>query len=254
MAADTLAQVFSLTFYGLGAPKNLDLNSVKRAVHEEAAFYWTDLIQSDQNQVTKVSDAIAFDLNTVLYSLESLSDMVMPDWVEIQVGSDTVQDWRLVPVVNRDSLPSFRDRGELVCSFYSDLQIKNNTIVTLIEFSFPYGNGSTYDNFRVWYDPTVSLSNNPDEATGLPIEYNYMLACRARMKLIPECIGLAIQDAKENKTDKFILEAELNSWDTKLKLEAADAARWDAKWKFFKNASRTSQGGGRKRPIIPYYL
>lgn len=254
MPADTLAQVFSLTFYGLGAPKNLDLNSVKRAVHEEAAFYWTDLIQSDQNQVTKVSAAIPLQLNTVLYSLDSLTDLVMPDWVEVQVGSDTVQDWRLVPVVNRDSLPSFRDRSELVCSFFSDLNSNSNTLVTQIEFSFPVGNGGTNDNFRVWYDPTISLTNNPDRPTGLPNEYNYMLACRARIKLIPECISLAIQDAKENKTDKFILEAEINSWDTKLKLEAADAARWDAKWKFFKNASRTSQGGGRKRPINPMYL
>jgi hypothetical protein len=254
MAADTLAQVFSLTFYGLGAPKNLDLNSVKRAVHEEAAFYWTDLIQSDQNQVTKVSASIRFDLNTVLYSLESLTDMVMPDWVEVQIGSDIVQDWRLVPVVNRDSLPSFRDRGELVCSFYSELNSTTNLIVTQIEFSFPFGNGSASDNFRVWYDPTISLTNNPDRPTGLPNEYNYMLACRARIKLIPECIALAIQDAKENKTDKFILEAEINNWDTKLKTEAVDAARWDAKWKFFKNASRTSQGGGKKRPINPVYL
>lgn len=254
MAASILAEVFTLTFYGLGEPKNLSLNQVKRAVHEAAAYYWTDLIQSDQNQIAKVSASIPFVANQVVYSLISITDFSTPIWVEIQVGSNVQTDWQLIPVINRDTLPEYRNRPELVCSIYSN--INKNRLQPTIEFSYAYitATGGSNNNFRVWYDPSITINNSPELPTALPVEYNYMLANHARIALIPICIQADIQEARENKTESFIVDAKMQAWKAMQASEIMAAAKWAEKWNYYKNAGRSGQGGGKKRRISPYYL
>lgn len=248
----TLAETFTLTSQGLGDPSNLPAIQVKRAVHEAAALYMADLIQSDQNQVIKCSASIPFENNQWIYSLAAITDMTMPDWVEIQVGS-TDADWTLASVVNRDSLSMFRDRSELACAFYS--RLTNDVLVNTVEFSYtPWAIGSEDNNFRIWYDPWITVNTNEGQPTGFPPQFNYLLATVAKIKLIPILIQLTVAEAKEEKTDKDILSAQIKSWNTFLELCVSERIEWDKKWKHYSLGSRANQSGRKKRFMSEQYL
>lgn len=241
----TLAQIFTLTDQGLGNPPDFPALQIKRAVHEACALYWTDLIQSDQNQVIKCTSSIPFVADTYIYSLAAITDMTMPDWVEMQVDN-TDADWILVSVVNRDSLGMFRDRNELVCSIYS--QLVNNVLVNTIEFSYiPWTLGSDFHNFRIWYDPAITVNVNDEAATGFPPEYNYLMATVAKIELIPILMRREVDLAAENKIDKDMLNAKIGTWNALLRTCEAKRIEWDKKWKFYSRGSRLNQGGRRKR-------
>lgn len=245
---DNLAKVFTDVHQGLGAPAGLSSIQIKRAVHEAFALYWTDLIQSDQNQVIKTSDSIPFVANQYIYDLSDITDMTMPDWVEIQVGSNE-NDWVLVSVVNRDSLAMFRYRREIACSIYSRLE--NNVLVNSIEFSYtPWTVGSENNNFRIWYDPFIQINTTDGEPSGFPPQFNYLIAVEASVSLIEILKQLAIASAAEKKSSEVILQATLSSL-TSLKADFLDKrASWRDKWKHYKLASRANQGGRKKRSIM----
>lgn len=245
----TLAEVFSDVHQGLGAPPKLGAIQIKRAVHEAFALYWTDLIQSDQNQVIKTSASIPFVNNQYIYDLSDITDMTMPDWVEIQFGPND-SDWTLVSVVNRDSLSMFNYRNEMACSIYSRLE--DNVLVNSIEFSYtPWNLNSQNNNFRIWYDPSIAINTTDGNPTGFPPEYNYFMAVCAKIKLIPICIQMDIQSAKEEKSDKAILQAQMGAWNLMLQLCGDERQEWAARWKHYKLGSRANQGGRKKRRYQP---
>lgn len=252
---DSLAKIFSLVQVGLGQPADPSfLLQVKRAVHEACAFYMTDLIQSDQNQIVKKSGEIPFVNNQCTYSLASITDMTMPDWVEVKQRSNQTTDeinWSLVTVVNRDSLPLYQDRTELACAFYSDLPSGTR----YIEWSYIPFIQNTPNNctFRIWYDPHIVVNTGDNEGTNFPPEYNYLIAADAKMRVLPYLIGKAMDNIPPN-TDRYVMRAIMGNWQTIEAQIARELQMWEQKWRFYKLASRTNQGGGVRKSIIPTYL
>jgi hypothetical protein len=241
----TLAEIFTDVHQKLGAPARSPSIQIKRAVHEACAIYWTELIQSDQNQVIKTTALIPFVDNQYIYSLADITDMAMPDWVEVQIGPND-SDWVLVSVVNRDSLSLFRDRSELACSIYSRLE--SNVLVNSIEFSYnPWTIGSENNNFRIWYDPTITVNTTDGDATGFPHEYNYLIAVEAVIKLVPIMIQVDVALAKEEKTEQFILNAQMKAWEMLLQQTLDERVEWRKKWRNYCLGSRLNQGGRKKR-------
>jgi hypothetical protein len=234
---DSLAKIISSVLAGLGGPPP-ELLSPKEVAGKVLAIVRRRLVQlsqSDQNQDVRHKDLYPTTRQVKLSGVVDLEGGT-PLWVERRVSTSGDVSV-IVPVINLDSIEEARERGDERVCFYSE----QDTLYLTLSY-LPGG-----ARHRLWYDPNTAISFALSDRTRLPVSFNEMIIDEGIVKSLP----LVMQHAAEMETqERPVSKAQILAWEA-IGGESRDSLKnWDKLWETHVWASRDSQRGRNRRPIL----
>jgi hypothetical protein len=237
----TISEIASDAYAALGKPPShwLHPRDLLRIVRRRLAFTLTTLSQGDQNHTVSKYE---FTPTAKEHSLASIGNG-SPAWMEYRVFNGETADsdeWTFVPTVNLDSLEDYRPN--LAVAFYRD------GATNQLKARFTYGardwQSETTGKFRLWYDPDANVQKAMTDASGLPPNFNYLIADGT----IIDAIGLMMNNVAG--LEEGVSDMQVAAW-REIQGRAADRlVGWERAFKEHKNRSRGAQRGRNRRPVL----
>lgn len=247
MSCDTLSKLITETLIGLGMPSKelCEIEDSARAVTHALALLKQHSNFSAQNLDLKVYEWSPADRDV---SLQAITDMAIPAWVERKLTTNTNSDddyWAYVPICDMADLEDARLRGEFRCSFYID----DEANAMRVKFSYNPDN-LIYKTHRLWYSPNVTIAEEfnavllDTQNTGLLENFFPMVSGMAELELIPT---MRIRAAM-NKDPNTLL---ISAWDKREAYLTGKVAVWKDRFNHYVFGERGSRRGRRRRNILP---
>jgi len=195
---DTLSELYSSAYSALTLPPDdiLQRSDLANIVLRRLSHRLEGIRQSEQSVAIIKSATFTMDNGENTKDLTAeIDDFVVPMWAEYR-GWDYLQNpvWYFLPTVHLSMLAKERALGKYACSFYGE----NSRQVT-IETSL-YGNEvyAPFNEFQVFYLPTVPLPESESETIKLPDNLITMLLLDTLVSALPLMIGNAAKQTLKN--------------------------------------------------------
>ncbi len=193
-----LSELFSSVYLSVGQPSDDILSRVELSniLFRRLSMRLEGIRESEQSVAIVKSATFTMDNGENTKDLTAeIDDFVVPMWAEYR-GWDYLQNpvWYFLPTVHLSMLAKERALGKYACSFYGE----NSRQVT-IETSL-YGNEvyAPFNEFQVFYLPTVPLPESESETIKLPDNLITMLLLDTLVSALPLMIGNAAKQTLKN--------------------------------------------------------
>jgi len=192
----TLSELYSSAYLSLGQPTDDILQRVELAnIFFRRLSYRLEGVRQSEQAISIIKSAtFTITANTNTKDLTAdIDDFVIPMWAEYKdyqtLGNPV---WFFLPTVHLSMLAKERDLGRYACSFYGE-----NANQVTIETSL-YGNESMnpFNQFRVFYSPTVPLPSTESATVALPDNLVNMVLYDTLVSAIPVMIANASKQLK----------------------------------------------------------
>lgn len=243
MPANTLAELITDTFQGLGfpPPEYAATEDAARAVVHASALVKQVTGFSSQNLNFKHA---LLRPNSRDVSIASVGDVAVPGWIERRLGglNTTDDNWVYIRGCNLSEIEEARRRGVPRCAFYvEDEQL-------CVRFSYdPDG-----EEHRLWYSPeswiATTLNGIVVGVSTTPSAFWPLVVGLAQLILIPTMRIRAAMD-KENPASKELISAWGKMEETLAKL-VGPVPNWADRLKHYAHSARGGSRGRRRRPVL----
>jgi len=243
---DTLSQLYSSAYLSLGQPDDSILQRIELAniVFRRLSLRLEGVRQSEQAISIIKSATFTMDNNENTKDLTTeIDDLVIPMWAEYQ-GYETLGNpvWYFMPTVHPAMLARERDLGRYSCSFYGE-----NARQVTIETSL-YGNESMspFNEFRVWYSPSVSLPATESETIDLPENLVNMVLYDTLVSALP----LMVVNASKQVIKNPEYEPQIVAWKMLQTQYEVERKEFEILFKKWQSESRGSHRPRRRNDIL----
>lgn len=241
-----ISEIYSSIYLGLGQPTDDILQRIElgNIFFRRMSYRLEGIRQSEQAIAIVKSAEFTMDANENTKDLTAeIDDFVIPMWAEYK-GYNTLGNpvYYFLPTVHVSMLAKERNLGRYACSFYGE----DATQVT-IETSL-YGNEaiSPFNQFRVWYSPTVPLVSTESETIKLPNNLITMLTLDIYVSAIPVMITNASKQLKNTPE----LKDQIGAWMGLLASYERERAEFAVPYDKWLKESRGSHRPRRRNDIL----
>ena len=208
MAVDTVSELFSAVYVGLGSPEDqyLDKKELSNILFRQLALRLESVRQSEQRIAIAASTQFTLGNSEDEKNLTTLeADFVIPLWVERQVVDINSRPvWQFVPTVNLSQLQARRAEASPAVSFYG-----GDSTEVIAKFSY-YGSEVAQPSryTQVWYSKTVPFPQYESDSLNLPDNLTQMVTLDCMFYALP----LMITNASKYVVDIPSLAPLLAAW------------------------------------------
>lgn len=241
-----LSEIYSSAYLSLGQPTDDILQRIElgNIFFRRLSYRLEGVRQSEQAISIIKSATFTMDANENTKDLTAeIDDFVIPMWAEYQ-GYQTLSNpvWYFLPTVHLSMLAKERDLGRYACSFYGE-----NANQVTIETSL-YGNESMtpFNQFRVFYSPTVTLPSSESATISLPDNLVNMVLYDTLVSAIPVMIANASKQLKNTPE----LKDQINAWTMLLASYERERAEFEIPYKKWLTESRGSHRPRRRNDVL----
>jgi len=241
MSVDTVSELYSAVYQGLGMPEDQYLSKTELAniLFRQLALRLESVRQSEQRIAIAKSTQFTLGSDEDEKNLTTLeTDFVIPLWVERQtVDLNSRPVWQFVPTVNLSQLQSRRQLAVPAVSFYGA-----DSTEVIAKFSY-YGSEVAQPSryTQVWYSTTVPVPSDESSSLNLPDNLTNMVTLDCMFLALP----IMITNASKYVTDIPSLAPLVAAWKDVM-MPSVDRERMEFQ-KFFELWRKGSRGGHRSR-------